>query len=57
MYLEESIGLVLTASKNLPLFDVFEFKHDAMLKMCQLEFRFQNLGFAKSAGTKCAVFM
>ena len=30
-------------------FIVFEFSHDAVSKMCRLEFRFQNLPFSKSA--------
>ena len=36
---------------------VFECSHDAVFKMCRLEFRFQNLPFSKSAGKKCAVFV
>ena len=33
------------------VFIIFEYSHDAVFKMCRLEFRFQNL--PKSAGKKC----
>ena len=38
-------------------FHHFEYSHDAVSKMCLLMFRFQNLPFSKSAGTKFAVFV
>ena len=37
------------------VFIIFKCLHDAVSKMCPLEFRFQNLPFSKSAGKKCAV--
>ena len=39
------------------VFIIFKCLHDAVSKMCWLEFRFQNLPFSKSAGKKCAVFV
>ena len=36
---------------------IFEYSHDAVSKMCRLEFGFQNLPFSKSAGKECAVFV
>ena len=32
------------------VFIISEYSHDAISKMCWLEFRFQNLPFSKSAG-------
>ena len=34
---------------------VFKCSHDAVSRMCRLEFRFQNLPSSKSAGQNCAV--
>ena len=39
------------------VFVIFKCLHDAVSKMCRLEFRFQNLPFSKSAGKKNAVFV
>ena len=39
------------------VFIIFMCLHDAVSKMCRLEFRFQNLPFSKSAGKKCAIFV
>ena len=36
---------------------IFNCSHDAVSKMCRVEFRFQNLPFSKSARKKCAVFV
>ena len=43
--------------RKLFYFKIFKCLHDAVSKMCPLEFRFQNLPFSKSAGKKCAVFV
>ena len=46
-------------SKNVEKFSVFiifECSHDAVPKMCRLEFRFQNLPFSKSAGKMYMTF-
>ena len=32
------------------IFIIFECSHDAVVKMCRFEFRFQSLPFSKSAG-------
>ena len=39
------------------IFNIFKCLHDAISKMCRLEFNFQNRPFSKCAGKKCAVFM
>ena len=36
---------------------IFKCLQDAVSKMCQLEFLFQNQPFSISAGKKCAVFV
>ena len=36
---------------------ILQCSHDAVSKMCQLEFRFQNLPVSKSTSKKCAVFV
>ena len=38
-------------------FIIFKCLHDAVSKICRIDFRFQNLPFSKSAGKKCAVFV
>ena len=43
--------------KEMFCFTIFESSHDAVFKMCRLEFRFQNLPFSKSTGKKFAVFV
>ena len=42
--------------KKCSVFIIFKFLHDAVSKMCRLEFRFQNLPFSKSAGKKMCRF-
>ena len=39
------------------VFIIFECSHDAVSKMCRLQFRCPNLPFSKSADKNCAVFM
>ena len=65
MYLQPKNRSVLLANKTdrflerqgCFVFITFEHSPNAVSKMCRLEFRFHNLPFSKSAGTKCAVFM
>ena len=42
--------------RKLFYFKIFKCLHDAVSKMCRLEFRFQNLPFSKSAGKKMCRF-
>ena len=42
---------------NCSIFKIFKCLHDAVSKMCQLEFNFTNFPFSKCAGKKCAVFV
>ena len=54
------LGVVQYRSKSVAkcfVFIIFEYSHDAVSKMCWLEFRFQNLLFSQSASKKCAVFV
>ena len=39
------------------VFIIFNYLHDAVFKMCRLEFRVQNLPFSKSTAKKFAVFV
>ena len=43
--------------RKLFYFQIFKYLHDAVFKMCRLEFNVQNLPFSKCAGKKCAVFV
>ena len=42
---------------NCSIFIIFKCLHDAISKMCRLEFNFENLPFSKCAGKKCGVFL
>ena len=39
------------------VFIIFECSHDAVSKVCRLEFRFQSLLFQKATSKKCIVFV
>ena len=54
------LGVVQYRSKSVAkcfVLITFEYSHDAVSKMCWIEFRFQNLPFSNSAGKKSAAFV
>ena len=58
MYLHSKNQSVLFQKRwKMFCFHHVECSHNAVAKMCRLEFRFQNLPFLKSTGKKCAIFV
>ena len=60
MSCKESLRIDRSRSKNVEkcsVYIIFKCSHNAAVKMCRLEFHFQNLPFSKSAGKKCAAFV